>query len=85
MGFIPRLQTYPGREVPKPLLVDVCRGEVAIQTVLTDIMALTKLNYNSCIYADSEPVTLVFADAVGEVLTAGPLENVPPLPFRHYI
>jgi len=25
-GFTPRLRTYPGREVPKPLLIDVCRG-----------------------------------------------------------
>lgn len=84
-GFTPRLQTYPGREVPKPLLIDVCRGHVEIETVLADIMALTKLNYNTCIFADGEPVTLKFADAVGEILTAGPVGKVPPLPFKHYI
>ncbi len=84
-GFIPRLQTYPGREVPNPLLVDVCRGEADIETVLNDIMALTKLNYNACVFADGSPVTLKFADAVGEILTAGPLQTVSPLPFRHYI
>lgn len=83
-GFIPRLQTYPGREVPKPLLVDVCRGRADIETVLKDVLALTKLNYNACIYGDGEPVTLKFADAVGEILTAGPVE-VAPLPFKHYI
>ncbi len=84
-GFVPRLQTYPGREVPNPLLVDVCRGEARIEVVLNDIMALTKLNYNSCEFADGEPVTLVFADAVGEILTAGPLGEIPPLPFKYYI
>jgi hypothetical protein len=84
-GFTPRLQTYPGREVPNPLLIDVCRGRAEIETVLADIMALTKLNYNTCIFADGEPVTLKFADAVGEVLTAGPMGEVPPLPFKHYI
>lgn len=84
-GYIPRLQTYPGREVPKPLLVDVCRGKVDIETVLNDIMALTKLNYNACIFADGEPVTLKFADSIGEILTAGPLGDIPPLPFRYYI
>jgi hypothetical protein len=84
-GFIPRLQTYPGREVPNPLLIDVCRGHANIETVLNDIMALTKLNYNACVFADGSPVTLKFADAVGEILTAGPLEAVPPLPFKHYI
>jgi hypothetical protein len=84
-GFIPRLQTYPGREVPKALLIDVCRGEADIKTVLNDIMALTKLNYNACVFADGQPVTLKFADAVGEILTAGPLGNLPPLPFKYYI
>ena len=84
-GFIPRLQTYPGREVPLPLLIDVCRGNVPIETVLNDIMALTKLNYNACVFADGEPVTLKFADAVGEILTAGPIGQLPPLPFKYYI
>ena len=84
-GFIPRLQTYPGRAVPKPLFIDVCRGEANIKTVLNDIMALTKLNYNTCLLADGNPVTLKFADAVGEILTAGPIKDVPPLPFKHYI
>lgn len=84
-GFIPRLQTYPGREVPRPLLIDVCRGEIDIAVVLRDIMALTKLNYNACIFADGLPVTLRFADAVGEILTSGPLHNIPPLPFKFYI
>ena len=63
-GFIPRLWTYPGREVPKALLVDVCRGRADIRTVLKDVLALTKLNYNACIYGDGQPVTLKFADAV---------------------
>jgi hypothetical protein len=84
-GFVPRLQTYPGRGVPKPLLIDVCRGQSEIRTVLRDIMALTKLNYNTCVFADGDPVTLKFADAVGEILTASPIKELPPLPFKHYI
>lgn len=84
-GFIPRLKTYPGRAVPKPLAINIRRGEVSMRTVLQDILALTKLNYNTCMLADGQPVTLKFADAVGEILTAGPLAEIPPLPFKHYI
>jgi len=83
-GFIPRLWTYPGREVPKGLLVDICLGRAEMRTVLKDVLALTKLNYNACAYRDGEPVTLKFADAVGEILTAGPVTGAP-LPFRLYI
>jgi hypothetical protein len=84
-GFVPRLRTYPGREVPWPLLVDVCKGEAAIEVVLRDVLALTKLNYNACIYGDGLPVTLRFADAVGEILTAAPIGELAPLAFKHYI
>lgn len=84
-GFIPRLRTYPGLEVPNPLFISVSRGDADIRVVLADILALTKLNYNACIYADGMPVTLKFANAVGEILTAGPIQGTPPLPFKHYI
>jgi len=29
------------------------------------------------------PITLKFAEAVGEILTAGPLKDIPPLPFGY--
>lgn len=56
-----------------------------METVLADILALTKLNYNTCRYGDGKPITLKFADAVGEVLTAGEIGDTPPLPFMYYI
>lgn len=60
-------------------------GATSLEQVLADIMALTKLNFNSCIFADGYPVTLRFADDVGEILTAIPEPTSKPLPFRHYI
>lgn len=84
-GFVPRLDTYPGREVPNPLTVDIVRGKADMELVLSDLMALTKLNFNSAGFADGSPVTLRFADLVGEILTAGPNDVTVPLPFKFYI
>jgi len=85
-GYIPYLKTYPGRETPNPLRIDIVRGEASLTRVMRDIMGLTKLNFNACIYGDGMPVTLRFADSVGEILTAGPPNrDQPPLPFKHYI
>ncbi len=89
-GFTPRLATYPGREVPNPILIDVCKGEAPIETVLKDVLALTKVNYNACKFSDGIPVTLRFADQIGEILTAGPSHartphKPPPLQFKYYI
>lgn len=85
-GFVPRLNTYAGREVPNPLAIEISMGEADMSQVMADVLALTKLNYNGCIYGDGVPVTLRFADSVGEILTAAPRKNeLPPLPFRYYI
>ena len=85
-GYIPRLRTYPGFETPKPLLVDINRGDGDLDVVLHDVLGLTKVNYNSCDYASGLPVTLKFADRVGEILLASPRgREAPPLPFRFYI
>jgi hypothetical protein len=84
-GYVPSLRTYPGREVPTPLKVCIVFGDTDLDQVLADIVALTKLNFNACIFADGLPVTLRFAGDIGEILTAIPEVSSKPLPFRHYI
>ncbi len=84
-GFIPRIQSVLGLETPNPLSVKVIRGNANIKDVCRDILSLTKLNYNSCIFCDGNPVTLKFADTIGEILTAGPNTQLEILPFMYYI
>lgn len=84
-GYVPRLETYPGREVPNPLTIEIRQGEADIEVVLRDVLALTKVNFNNAQFSDGLPVTLRFADQVGEILTAGPMVDDAPLPFKFYI
>ncbi|HTD36840.1 MAG TPA: hypothetical protein VK669_04935 [Candidatus Limnocylindrales bacterium] len=84
-GYVPRLDTYMGPETPNPLWIRVIRGDCPIEVVLSDILGLTKINFNSCVFNDGEPVTIRFADAVGDVLVAAPTDGEPRLPFKHYI
>lgn len=84
-GFVPRLETSLALEVPNPLYIEISKGKADIKIVLKDILALTKLNYNACIYGDGIPVTLRFANAIGEILTASPIKESPPLAFKFYI
>jgi len=84
-GYIPRLQTASSLEVPTPLQISIDKGKADINIVLKDILALTKLNYNACIYGDGLPVTLRFADKIGNILTASQEKTTPPLAFKYYI
>lgn len=84
-GYVPRLNTYMGPETPSPIQVKVQEGQCDFGTVLSDIMGLTKINFNSCLYNDRLPITINFADAVGDVLMSAPHEGEPRLPFKYYI
>jgi hypothetical protein len=85
LGYVSRTQTSLSMEVPNPLKIKISKGTSDIKQVLKDILALTKLNYNACIYGDGVPVTLRFANNIGEILTAGKNIEVPPLAFKYYI
>lgn len=85
-GYTPRLAVYQGFETPKPLTVDISHGDGSIWEIMADVLALTKVNYNACDHASGLPVTLKFADRVGDILMASPEAlAAPPLPFRFYI
>jgi hypothetical protein len=84
-GTVAHLRTYIGSEVPNPLHIEIVQGEPDLETVMMDVMALTKVNFNGCMFADGMPVTLRFADAVGEILTSAPLQPGSPWAFKHYI
>ncbi len=84
-GYVPRLDTYMGPETPNPLAVSVRRGDADIETVLSDVLSLSKINFNTCLFNDREPVTIKFADAIGDILTAAPVYSEPRLPFKFYI
>lgn len=84
-GYAARLDTYIGPETPNPLLIRRQRGQCDLRTVLQDVMGLTKINFNSCLHNDRLPVTIRFADAVGEVILAAPQTSEPKLAFKYYI
>ena len=84
-GFVPRLGTYMGPDTPNPLQISIRRGDASLETVMKDVLGLSKVNFNTCLFNDRFPVTIRFADAIGEILAAAPLEGEPMLPFKFYI
>lgn len=67
-GYIPRVRTYPGNRVPKPLLV-THQGDSEFSDICKEVMGLTKLNWNTTAFATYLPITLEFAQKVGRVLS----------------
>jgi hypothetical protein len=87
-GYVPQLDTYIGPETPNPLFITLLRSKremPEMDVVLRDIVGLTKINYNSCNYNDSLPVTVRFARMVGDVLTMGSAKGAEKQPFKFYV
>ena len=87
-GYLPQLDTYIGPETPNPLFITVLRSKHAMpdmKIILNDIMGLTKINYNSCNFNDGLPVTVRFANMVGDVLTMGSAQGADRQPFKYYV
>jgi hypothetical protein len=67
-GYTPRIRTYPGHRVPKPLLV-IHYGDSEMKEICGEIMGLTKLNWNTTAFATYLPITLEFSQKVARVLS----------------
>lgn len=78
VGYIPYLRTYPGARVPLPLEILEHHGDSPWRVVLSDTMALTKMNWNTADFACSQPITLAFSQRVGQILA----ELAPASPLR---
>jgi len=84
-GYVPFLQVYPGFRVPVPLIVRHDHGDDSPTMVMTEILGLTKLNWNSASFATREPITLDFARDVGRILSELPNGIQPATSYRFYM
>lgn len=84
-GYIPRIGTSNHLEISNPLYIEINKGNASLDTVMKDILALTKLNYNACVYGDGLPVTLRFSDLIGNILTSTSEWESEMRQFKYYI
>lgn len=84
-GYIPIYETFPGVHIPRPLEVSIYEGETSVKKVCQEILSLTKLNFNNCNYYDSLPITLRFAQKVGEIIQYMDENSNPPNKYFYYM
>jgi hypothetical protein len=73
-GYTPRVRTYPGPRIPKPLLI-THYGDSEIDVVCSEILGLTKLNWNTTAFSTQLPITIDFAQRVGKILSELPQDK----------
>lgn len=68
-GYVDCLKMFPAMHVPSPLqITDHVGSDTDRDTLLREILALGKMNWNSARFGGLWPVTLRFSQAVAEIL-----------------
>lgn len=84
-GFIPYLSEYPGMRVPRPIEIVEHYGSSAMKKLCEEILALTKMDWNSAVYAGKDPITTAFSEDVGKILAEMPPGAQPKPTYRFYM
>ena len=84
-GSVPFYRTYPGMRVPTPLMLRPHRIDTPIMDDADEVLALTKMNWNSTQFDGALPIPIRAAKQVGKVLKHVPLGQVPTSSYPYYI
>jgi hypothetical protein len=64
-GSVPYYGTYPGARIPHPLHLRPHECETPLQTLAAEVLALTKMNWNSTQFDQALPIPIRAARQVG--------------------
>lgn len=83
-GFVPWWNEYPGMHIPAPVEIG-SMGKTDFEARSKEILALTKMNWNSSDGITRLPITLLFAKRVGELMCELSDNATPNPSYRFYI
>lgn len=85
-GSVGFFEMYPGMYVPRPLEITVAKAESTKHMLATEMLALSKLNWNNTQFDGGEPITVRAARQVGDILKCVPRDSdVLQRGFRFYM
>ena len=84
MGYVSWWDEYPGPHIPAPLEIGSC-GNTDIRERARELLALTKMNWNSSEGLGRYPITISFARKVGMLMTELSDNQTPNPSYRFYM
>ena len=85
-GFVASLGEYHGVHVPAPIrIADHAHQDTSRETLLREVLTLTKMNWNWAGFGMKMPITLRFSELVGDVLREVPPDQEPLPQFKFYV
>jgi argonaute-like protein implicated in RNA metabolism and viral defense len=83
-GYMPWWNEYPGPHIPAPIQIGAAT-DTDLRERAREILALTKMNWNSTDGVARYPITLSFAKRVGQLISELPEGEKPNPSYRFYM
>ena len=85
-GSVGFFEMYPGMYGPRPLEMTVAKAESTKHMLASEMLSLSKLNWNNTQFDGGEPITMRAARQVGDILKCVPSDSgVLQRGFRFYM
>jgi hypothetical protein len=86
-GSVTFFESYPGLYVPRPLELVLSQSDGTVLQIATEMMGLSKLNWNNTQFDGGEPITVRAARRVGDILKCLPEDDEATIQssFRYYM
>ncbi len=84
-GYVPFQKHFWGPSVPIPLSILEHHGDTPKNQVCSEILGLTKMNWNTARFCSDMPITLVFSQKVGTILGEIPADQTPESRYLYYM
>ena len=84
-GSVDFYQCYPGLFIPSPLQIELDYTEQSPFATCGEVLSLTKMNWNSTTFVNSEPITVAGARQVGSILKHIPEDQTLQVRYSFYM
>jgi hypothetical protein len=84
-GSVPLYKIYAGMYVPSVLPFRVARADSSVIEIATELLMLTKMNWNATQLDGRVPITLRTADSIGAILKHLRPQNCPQPRYAYYM
>lgn len=84
-GTVEYFKTYPGKYIPQPLDIKIFRCDTSVELIISEILSLTKMNWNNTQFDRKYPITIESAKKVGDIMKYIPADRVPEIRYSFYM
>ena len=84
-GTVEYFRTYTGKYIPQPLGIRIFRCDSSVNLIISEILSLTKMNWNNTQFDRKYPITIESAKKVGEIMKYIPRDRTPEIRYSFYM